>query len=89
MNLTPEQSAILSAVIERPGALLVTAADSPNDDVWRALVDRGMLEAVADFDEPTLRNMIELCSHRAYRLRPNVLQSVADFKNATHQAGTA
>jgi hypothetical protein len=89
MNLTKEQSSLLTAAISNPSVVLITAANSPNDNLWRALVDRGMLVAVTEFAEATLREMVELCDLRVYRVRPHVAQRAADFKNASELVGSA
>jgi hypothetical protein len=89
MNLTKEQSSILSLAIERPGMAIITASDSPNDHLWRALVDRGMLEAITEITEPHLRGLVELCDLRVYRVRPHVAQRAADFTKASQHVGTA
>jgi hypothetical protein len=89
MTLTREQSALLSAAIRNPDHILITSSDSPNDFVWRALVDRGTLEAIKDISDPALRNIIHLCDLRAYRVTEHVAARAADFRKAYQHAGRA
>lgn len=89
MNLTQEQSALLAAAINNPDHILITASDSPNDFVWRALVDRGTLEAIEDIADPALLGLIELCDLRAYRAREHVAARAADFRKVYQHAGRA
>jgi len=89
MKFTTQQKLLLNAAVADPSVLLVTTAGSANDDAWRGLVDRGMLEAVTDIDEPRLAALAELLDFRAYRVRAHVAKRAADFKRATQPMGNA
>ena len=69
MNLTREQSILLGTALSRPGLIIATAADSPNDIVWVDLVEKGVLEIVEldDPKEPDFGKFAKSADLRGYR----------------------
>lgn len=75
MNLTAEQQVLLDAAIANRDVVLVTGAGSPNDELWRALTDRGLLEMVTDIPDPKLKLLVDGCGLRVYRVREDALKT--------------
>lgn len=89
MKLTEEQSSLLAMAIANPDVLIITASGSPNDDVWRALADRGALETVTEFTDPALAEIVNCADLRAYRIRQPAPSRVVEFNEASATTGSA
>lgn len=75
MNLTNERRVLLEAAAANRQVCLITTAGSANDDLWRALVDRGMLEQMDKVPDAGVMALVQNCGMRAYRVTARAVKT--------------